>query len=89
MTEVKAGDEKLKAVPEFRYLGDMFSDRGRCKLAVVTRFKYVSSTSPSHQLLSAISDPHSGTLNMSEKFDAACNRDLVHDSTPSVIMAAS
>ena len=39
--EVKVDDEKLEAVPEFCYLGDMLSAGGGCKLAAVTRCKCV------------------------------------------------
>ena len=35
--EVKVDDEKLEAVPEFCYLGDMLSAGGGCELAAVTR----------------------------------------------------
>ena len=37
--EVKVDDEKLEAVPEFCYLGDMLSAGGGCELAAVTRCK--------------------------------------------------
>ena len=37
MKEVKADDEKLEAVSEFCYLGDMLSAGGGCELAAVTR----------------------------------------------------
>ena len=37
--EVKVNDEKLEAVPEFCYLGDMLSAGGGCELAAVTRCK--------------------------------------------------
>ena len=36
---VKVDDEKLEAVPEFCYLGDMLSAGGGCELAAVTRCK--------------------------------------------------
>ena len=36
---MKVDDEKLKAVPEFCYLGDMLSAGGGCELAAVTRCK--------------------------------------------------
>ena len=39
MKEVKVDDEKLEAVPEFCYLGDMLSAGGGCELAAVTRCK--------------------------------------------------
>ena len=39
MKEVKVDDEKLEAVPEFCYLGDMPSAGGGCELAAVTRCK--------------------------------------------------
>ena len=39
MKEVKADDEKLEAVQEFCYLGDMLSAGGGCELAAVTRCK--------------------------------------------------
>ena len=41
MKEVKVDDEKLKAVPEFCYLGDMISAGGGSKLAAITRCKCV------------------------------------------------
>ena len=37
--EVEVDDEKLEAVPEFCYLGDMLSAGGGCELAAVTRCK--------------------------------------------------
>ena len=37
--EVEVGNEKLEAVPEFCYLGDMLSAAGGCKLAAITRCK--------------------------------------------------
>ena len=37
--EVAVDDEKLEAVPEFCYLGDMLSASGGCELAAVTRCK--------------------------------------------------
>ena len=37
--EVKIDDEKLEAVPEFCYLGDMLFAGGGCELAAVTRCK--------------------------------------------------
>ena len=37
--EVKVDDEKLEAVPEFCYLGNMLSAGGGCELAAVTRCK--------------------------------------------------
>ena len=36
MEEVKVDDEKLEAVPELCYLGDMISAGGDCELAAVT-----------------------------------------------------
>ena len=39
LKEVKFDDEKLEAVPEFCYLGDILSASGGCKLAAVTRCK--------------------------------------------------
>ena len=36
MKEMKVDDEKLEAVPEFCYLGDMLSAGGGCELAAVT-----------------------------------------------------
>ena len=39
MKEVKVDDEKLEAVPEFCYLGDMLSAGGGCELAAGTRCK--------------------------------------------------
>ena len=39
MKEVKVDDEKLEAVPEYCYLGDMLSAGGGCELAAVTRCK--------------------------------------------------
>ena len=39
MKEVKVDEEKLEAVPEFCYLGDMISAGGGCELAAVTRCK--------------------------------------------------
>ena len=39
MKEVKVDDEKLEAVPEFCYLGDMLSAGCGCELAAVTRCK--------------------------------------------------
>ena len=39
MKEVKVDDEKLEAVLEFCYLGDMLSAGGGCELAAVTRCK--------------------------------------------------
>ena len=41
MKEVKVDDEKLEAVLEFCYLGDMLSAGGGCELAAVTRCKFV------------------------------------------------
>ena len=37
--EVEVGNEKLKVVPEFCYLGDMLSAGGGCELAAITRCK--------------------------------------------------
>ena len=37
--EVEVGNEKLKVVPEFCYLGDMLSAGGGCELATITRCK--------------------------------------------------
>ena len=37
--EVLVDDEKVEAVPEFCYLGDMLSAGGGCKLAAVTHCK--------------------------------------------------
>ena len=39
MKEVKVNGEKLEAVPEFCYFGDMLSAGGGCELAAVTRCK--------------------------------------------------
>ena len=36
VTEVEVGNEKLKAVPNFCYLGDMLSAGGGCQLAAIT-----------------------------------------------------
>ena len=41
MKEVKVDEEKLEAVPECCYLGDMLSAGGFCELAAVTRCKCV------------------------------------------------
>ena len=39
VSEVEVGNEKLEAVPEFCYLGDMLSAGGGCELAAITRCK--------------------------------------------------
>ena len=39
MKEVLVNDEKVQAVPEFCYLGDMPSAGGGCELAAVTHCK--------------------------------------------------
>ena len=83
--EVKVDDEKLEAVPEFCYLGDMLSAGGGCELAAVTRCKCAWGKSrqlpppPSHKPQCAPFYQRPGEFNMCKECDAACNRDLGHD----------
>ena len=82
--EVKVDDEKLEAVPEFSYLGDMLSGGGGCKMAAVTRCK--CAWGKFRQLLGfsltalAPCGQRPGVFNMCKECDAACSRDLGHDS---------
>ena len=57
MKEVQVDDEKVEAVPEFCYLGDIISAGGGCELAAVTRCK--SAWGKFQQLL-----PHLTTRNL-------------------------
>ena len=79
--EVKVDDEKLEAVPEFCYLGDMLSAGGGCELAAMCLGQVPPTAPPSHQLQSATSDQRSGVFIMRKECDAACSRDLGHDSS--------
>ena len=83
--EVLVDDEKLEAVQEFCYLGDMLFAGGGCELAAVTRCKYA--WGKFRQLLPLFHKPQCapcnqrpGVFNMYKECDAACWRDLAHDS---------
>ena len=83
--EVKVDDEKLEAVPEFCYLGDMLSTGGGCELAAVTHCKcawgkFRQLLPPSHKPQCAPCYQRSGVINMCKECDTACSRDLGHDS---------
>ena len=45
VSEVEVGNEKLEAVPEFCYLGDMLSAGGGCEVAAITRCKCAGASS--------------------------------------------
>ena len=81
--EVKVDDEKLEAVPEFSYLGDMLTADGGCELAAVTRCK--CTWGKFRQLPPPPFSPtaicHFWPEVMHKECDAACSRDLGHDSS--------
>ena len=84
MRVVKVEKEKLEAVSEFCYLGDMLSAGGCCELAAVTpckcdKGKFYYLPSPSHQPQSAPCGQSYGVFNMCKECNAACSRDLGHD----------
>ena len=54
MKKVMIGDEKLKVVPEFCYLGDVLSAGGGCELASITRCKCAWAKFRFHSLLIVI-----------------------------------
>ena len=81
--EVKVDDEKLEAVPEFCYLGDMLSAGGGCELAAVTRCKCAwgkfrqlppPPPPPPHKPQYAPCYQMQCVFNMCKKCDAACSR---------------
>ena len=83
--EVMVDDEKMEALPEFCYLGDMLYAGGGCELAAVTGCKCAGgqvppTASPSHKPQCVPCYQRPGVFNMCKECDAACSRDLDHDS---------
>ena len=85
MKKVNVDDEKLEAVPEFCYLGDMLSAGGGCELAAVTRCR--CAWGKFRQLLPLLTNQNLPLLTRGQVYsscvrsDAACSRDLGHDSS--------
>ena len=82
--EMKVDDEKLQAVPEFCYLGDMLSAGNSCELAAVTRCKCAWGKFP--QLLPLLTNHNlplltRGVFIMRKECDAACSIDLGQESS--------
>ena len=76
--EVMVDDEKLEAVPELCYQGDMLSAGSGCQLAEVTSRKcpwgkFPPTAPPSHQRQSAASYQMFCVFNMHKECDAACS----------------
>ena len=76
LNEVKVDEEKLEAVSEFCYLGDMLYAGGGCELATVTHCKcalgkFSPTAPPSHQPQSAPCEQRKGVFNMRKECDAA------------------
>ena len=82
MRVVKVEKEKIEAVSEIYYLGEMLSAGSGCEPAAVTpckcdkgKFCYL----PPHQPQSAPCGQRKGVFIMCKECDAACSRDLDHD----------
>ena len=70
----------MEAVPEFCNLGDMLSAGGGCELAAVTHWQVPPTAPPSHKPQFAPCYQRPGVFNMCNECDAACSKDLGHDS---------
>lgn len=76
MTEVMVGDEKLEAVPEFCYLGDMLSAGGGCDLAAVTRCK--CAWGKFRQLLPLLTNRHLPLLTRGRVYSTCVRSVMLH-----------
>ncbi|MCU7898061.1 MAG: hypothetical protein KZQ61_05230, partial [Candidatus Thiodiazotropha sp. (ex Lucinoma aequizonata)] len=76
MTEVMVGDEKLEAVPEFCYLGDMLSAGGGCDLAAVTRCK--CAWGKFRQLLPLLTNRHLPLLTRGRVYSTCVRSVMMH-----------
>ena len=73
--EVQVDDEKVEAVPDFCYLGDMLS----AFTLQICLGQVPTATSPPHQPQPAIFDQRSSVFNLYEKCNAACSRNMGYD----------
>ena len=69
-------DEKLEVVPEFYYLGDMFSAGGGCELALITRCK--CAWAKFRQLLPLLANRHLSLLTRGRAYSTCVRRAMLH-----------
>ena len=80
--EVQVDDEKVEAVLEFCYLGNMLSAGGGCELAAFTCHmlgQVPTATPPPHQTQPTTFDQRWSVFNLCEKCNAACSRNMGND----------
>ena len=76
VSEVEVGNEKLEVVPEFCYLGDMFSAGGGCELAAITRCK--CAWGKFHQLLPLLTNRHLPLLTRGKVYSSCVRSVMLH-----------